>query len=147
MEGEGHIKDWLVQTGKDIGKVAGAHLKKAAKDKAVTIADAEAGRHQVVKRVASMSRWPAGLPARIRCQRRHSRCRRWRRRPAAGARRCYLRSSAVPKHSRRLAGEGVRAAAEQFSVDVRNTAAHTGFLWRRRTLTISVGAGSEADSA
>ena len=24
MEGEGHIKDWLVQTGKDIGKVAGA---------------------------------------------------------------------------------------------------------------------------
>ena len=38
MEGDGHIKDWLVQTGKDIGKVAGAHLKKAAKDKAVSYA-------------------------------------------------------------------------------------------------------------
>ena len=44
MEGEGHIKDWLVQTGKDIGKVAGAHLKKAAKDKAVSYAQEMLGK-------------------------------------------------------------------------------------------------------
>ena len=44
MQGEGHVKDWLVQTGKDIGNVAGAHLKKAAKDKAVSYAQEMLGK-------------------------------------------------------------------------------------------------------
>ena len=35
MQGDGELQDWLHQTGKDIGKMVGSHLKKAAKDKAV----------------------------------------------------------------------------------------------------------------
>ena len=38
MQGDGELKDWLHQTGKDIGKMVGDHLKKAAKDKAVSYA-------------------------------------------------------------------------------------------------------------
>ena len=47
MEGDGHIKDWLVQTGKDIGKVAGAHLKKAARRRPGRV-DGK-GRHDIVE--------------------------------------------------------------------------------------------------
>ena len=43
MQGEGELKDWLHQTGKDIGKMVGAHLKKAAKDKAVEMAQTHLG--------------------------------------------------------------------------------------------------------
>ena len=38
MQGDGELKDWLHETGKDIGKMVGTHLKKAAKDKAVSYA-------------------------------------------------------------------------------------------------------------
>ena len=43
MQGDGELKDWLHQTGKDIGKMVGAHLKKAAKDKAVSYAQEQLG--------------------------------------------------------------------------------------------------------
>ena len=33
MQGDGELKDWLHETGKDIGKMVGDHLKKTAKDK------------------------------------------------------------------------------------------------------------------
>ena len=38
MQGDGELKDWLHQTGKDIGKMVGDHLKKTAKEKAVSYA-------------------------------------------------------------------------------------------------------------
>ena len=43
MQGEGELKDWLRETGKDIGKMVGDHLKKAAKDKAVSFAQEQLG--------------------------------------------------------------------------------------------------------
>ena len=38
MQGDGELQQWLHETGKDIGKMVGTHLKKAAKDKAVSYA-------------------------------------------------------------------------------------------------------------
>ena len=43
MQGDGELKDWLHQTGKDIGKMVGSHLKKAAKDKLVEYAQEHLG--------------------------------------------------------------------------------------------------------
>ena len=43
MQGEGELKDWLHETGKDIGKMVGDHLKKTAKDKAVSYAQEQLG--------------------------------------------------------------------------------------------------------
>ena len=43
MQGDGELKDWLKETGRDIGKMVGSHLKKAAKDKAVSYAQEQLG--------------------------------------------------------------------------------------------------------
>ena len=43
MQGDGELKDWLHETGKDIGKMVGDHLKKTAKDKAVSYAQEQLG--------------------------------------------------------------------------------------------------------
>ena len=43
MQGDGELQDWLHETGKDIGKMVGTHLKKAAKDKAVSYAQEQLG--------------------------------------------------------------------------------------------------------
>ena len=43
MQGDGELKDWLHQTGTDIGKMVGDHLKKTAKDKAVSYAQEQLG--------------------------------------------------------------------------------------------------------
>lgn len=43
MQGDGELKDWLHQTGKDIGKMVGSHLKKAAADKLVEYAQEHLG--------------------------------------------------------------------------------------------------------
>ena len=49
MQGDGELKDWLHQTGKDIGKMVGSHLKKAAKDKLVEYAQEHLCRHPCVR--------------------------------------------------------------------------------------------------
>ena len=43
MQGDGELQQWLHETGKDIGKMVGTHLKKAAKDKAVSYAQEQLG--------------------------------------------------------------------------------------------------------
>eukprot|EP01044_Picomonas_judraskeda_P006269 COSAG03_NODE_619_length_6676_cov_2.320663_3_plen_397_part_00 len=43
MQGDGELKDWLKDTGRDIGKMVGTHLKKAAKDKAISYAQEQLG--------------------------------------------------------------------------------------------------------
>ena len=43
MQGDGALKDWLKDTGRDIGKMVGTHLKKAAKDKAISYAQEQLG--------------------------------------------------------------------------------------------------------
>ena len=43
MQGDGELQDWLKDTGRDIGKMVGEHLKKAAKDKAVSYAQEQLG--------------------------------------------------------------------------------------------------------
>ena len=43
MQGDGELKEWLHETGRDIGKMVGTHLKKAAKDKAVSFAQEQLG--------------------------------------------------------------------------------------------------------
>eukprot|EP01043_Picozoa_sp_COSAG02_P091402 COSAG02_NODE_28128_length_595_cov_1.875000_1_plen_131_part_10 len=43
QQGDGELKDWLKDTGRDIGKMVGEHLKKAAKDKAVSYAQEQLG--------------------------------------------------------------------------------------------------------
>ena len=44
MEGDGHIFDWLHNTGRDIAKAVGSELKSAARDKAVSYAQEMLGR-------------------------------------------------------------------------------------------------------
>ena len=44
MEGNGHISDWLHNTGREIGKAVGSELKGAARDKAVSYAQEMLGR-------------------------------------------------------------------------------------------------------
>eukprot|EP01046_Picozoa_sp_COSAG06_P028646 COSAG06_NODE_2596_length_6606_cov_2.954818_5_plen_389_part_00 len=44
MEGDGHISDWLHNTGREIGKAVGSELKGAARDKAVSFAQQMVGR-------------------------------------------------------------------------------------------------------
>ena len=44
MEGNGHISDWLHNTGRDIAKAVGSELKSAARDKAVSYAQEMLGR-------------------------------------------------------------------------------------------------------
>ena len=44
MEGDGHISDWLHNTGRDIAKAVGSELKSAARDKAVSYAQEMLGR-------------------------------------------------------------------------------------------------------
>ena len=44
MEGDGHISDWLHNTGRDIAKAVGSELKNAARDKAVSYAQEMLGR-------------------------------------------------------------------------------------------------------
>ena len=43
MQGDGELKEWLHETGRDIGKMVGKHLKAAAKDKAVSYAQEQLG--------------------------------------------------------------------------------------------------------
>ena len=43
MEGDGALQNWLWQTGKDIGRAVGPHLKKAAKEKALAYAQEHLG--------------------------------------------------------------------------------------------------------
>eukprot|EP01043_Picozoa_sp_COSAG02_P034154 COSAG02_NODE_2373_length_9022_cov_6.299675_5_plen_69_part_00 len=45
MRGDGkkELKEWLHATGKDIGKMVGDHLKKTAKEKAVSYAQEQLG--------------------------------------------------------------------------------------------------------
>ena len=43
MQGDGELQDWLHETGKDIRKMVGTHLKKAAKEKAVSYAQEQLG--------------------------------------------------------------------------------------------------------